>query len=57
MRATRMPDGVGAVGFATDDVPALRAGAFAQKRLLANAPRTTGEAELDELFGKALSYW
>jgi len=57
MRATDMPAGVGAVGFGPGDVPALRAGAYAQKRLLANAPRATGEAELDELFAKALNYW
>jgi alcohol dehydrogenase class IV len=57
MRATGMPSGVGAVGFGHADIPALRGGTFAQKRLLANAPRPTGEPELDALFGAALRYW
>lgn len=57
MRAARMPAGIGAVGFDARDIPALREGTFVQKRLLANAPRATGEAELDELFTKALNYW
>jgi alcohol dehydrogenase class IV len=57
MRATGMPSGVAAVGFGAGDIPALRGGTFAQKRLLANAPRPTGEPELDALFGAALRYW
>jgi hydroxyacid-oxoacid transhydrogenase len=57
MRATGMPNGVGGVGFVVGDVPALRAGAAAQKRLLANAPRSVGEPELEALFTRALRYW
>ncbi len=57
MRATGMPNGVGGVGFAEPDVPALRDGAAPQKRLLANAPRATGEADLERLFARALRYW
>ena len=46
----------GAVTAATTS-SALTEGAFPQQRLLANAPRAIGRAELHELFEGALSYW
>jgi hydroxyacid-oxoacid transhydrogenase len=57
MRATNMPNGIGGVGFGEADLPALRDGAAAQRRLLANAPRPTGPAELERIFAEALRYW
>jgi alcohol dehydrogenase class IV len=57
MRATAMPNGLRALGYGEADVPALVAGAFAQQRLLANAPRATGEEELTALFGAAMTIW
>jgi len=57
MRATAMPNGLRALGYAEADVPRLVAGAFAQQRLLANAPRPVGEAELAALFARAMTVW
>jgi alcohol dehydrogenase class IV len=57
MGATKMPNGIGGVGFADDDIPSLREGAAAQRRLLANAPRPIGGPQLDELFAAAMRYW
>lgn len=57
MRATAMPNGLRALGYTGADVPALVAGAFAQQRLLANAPRTTGQEELTMLFNGAMTIW
>ncbi len=57
MRATGIPNGVGAVGYGPEDIPALVKGAAAQPRLLVNAPRPVGEPELAELFRAALRYW
>jgi hydroxyacid-oxoacid transhydrogenase len=57
MRATKMPNGIGAVGFTRDDIAALRKGAAAQRRLLENAPRTIDGPELEALFEAAVSYW
>jgi alcohol dehydrogenase class IV len=57
MRATRMPNGIGAVGFGMADLGALREGAFAQQRLLANAPLPTGRTELESIFTDAMRYW
>jgi alcohol dehydrogenase class IV len=57
MRATGMPNGLRALGYAESDVPALVAGAHAQQRLLANAPRRVGEEELAALFAGAMTVW
>jgi hydroxyacid-oxoacid transhydrogenase len=54
MRRARVPVGLGAVGYTSEDVPALTKGTIVQKRLLSNAPREVGEAELHALFSEAL---
>ena len=57
MRATGMPNCLRALGYGDADIPALVAGAYAQRRLLANAPRPVGEEELSALFASALTIW
>jgi alcohol dehydrogenase class IV len=57
MRATGIPNGVSGVGYAERDVDALSEGAFAQQRLLTNAPREVGRDELAHLFRGAMRYW
>jgi len=57
MRATAMPNGLRALGYDDADVPALVEGAFAQQRLLGNAPRPVGREELTGLFIAAAAYW
>lgn len=57
MRATGMPNGLGAIGYGEDDVPALTEGAFAQKRLIDMAPLEIGRDMLSDLFRGAMRYW
>ncbi|MEA2688469.1 MAG: hydroxyacid-oxoacid transhydrogenase [Candidatus Eremiobacteraeota bacterium] len=57
MRATAMPNGLRALGYTHADIPALVGGAYAQQRLLANAPRRVGEEELAALFAGAMTVW
>ncbi|MCB1897608.1 MAG: iron-containing alcohol dehydrogenase, partial [Rhodocyclaceae bacterium] len=57
MRITGIPNGVGGVGYGSADLPTLAAGAWAQQRLVRNAPKAVDEAGLGELFGSALCYW
>ena len=57
MRETGMPNGITGVGFEAADIPALTEGAAPQRRLLDNAPRPIGKAELDALYQGALAYW
>jgi alcohol dehydrogenase class IV len=54
MRATNVPDELVALGYAERDIPALVEGAFAQQRLLANAPRPVAREDLAALFTDAL---
>jgi alcohol dehydrogenase class IV len=54
MRKGRVPVTLRDVGYTKDDVRALVKGTIVQKRLLSNAPRDVGEAELVELFEGAL---
>ena len=57
MRAVRMPNGLSGVGYTEDDVVALTEGAFAQQRLLQNAPREMSKPVLADLFRRAMRYW
>jgi alcohol dehydrogenase class IV len=56
MRATGMPAGLAGVGYSNADVPALVAGAWAQQRLLTNAPLTVDEPTLSALYRASMAY-
>lgn len=57
MRSTGIPNGISGVGYGERDVDALSEGAFAQQRLLTNAPREIGRDDLGRLFRGAMRYW
>ena len=57
MKATGIPNGVGGVGYGEADVAGLTKGAWAQQRLLTNAPRDISEADLGTLYRGAMRYW
>jgi hydroxyacid-oxoacid transhydrogenase len=57
MRATGIPNGIGGVGYGERDVGALSEGAYAQQRLMTNAPREITRDCLGQLFRGALAYW
>ena len=57
MKSTGIPNGVSGVGYGEADIPALTDGAYAQRRLLENAPLEVSREALAELFSGALSYW
>ena len=57
MRATGIPNGLSGVGYAEADIDILADGAFAQKRLVDNAPLPVTRADLVALFRAALRYW
>jgi alcohol dehydrogenase class IV len=57
MQMTHAPNGLSGVGYRADDVTRLARGAFAQKRLVDNAPRVVDEPALAALFTDALRYW
>ena len=57
MRATGIPNGVGGVGYDESDVAALTKGAWAQQRLMTNAPRDVSEGDVSALYRSAMHYW
>jgi len=57
MRATEMPNGIGALGYGEADMPGLAEGAFAQQRLLANSPVPVDQEDLQALYRGAARYW
>jgi hydroxyacid-oxoacid transhydrogenase len=57
MKATAIPNGVGGVGYIDSDVAALTKGAWAQQRLLTNAPRDVSQEDLGNLYRAAMQYW
>jgi alcohol dehydrogenase class IV len=57
MKATGIPNGVGGVGYGDADVAALTKGAWAQQRLMTNAPRDISESDLGGLYRGAMRYW
>jgi alcohol dehydrogenase class IV len=57
MRAVGMPPGLGAIGYTEADVPDLVAGAAAQQRLLAIAPRAVTEDDLASVLTASFTLW
>lgn len=57
MRATGMPNGLGALGFTESDLDALATGAEPQYRVIKNGPVDVGREEIRTLYQSALRYW
>lgn len=57
MQRLRVPNGLSAVGYRREDIPALVRGTLPQHRVTKLSPRPAGEEELARLFEDALSYW
>jgi hydroxyacid-oxoacid transhydrogenase len=57
MRATDMPNGLGAVGYSEADIEDLVAGTLPQHRVTKLAPRPASADDLRALFHDAMHYW
>ncbi|MCH7990178.1 MAG: iron-containing alcohol dehydrogenase, partial [Planctomycetes bacterium] len=57
MQELNMPNGLKAVGYSEDDIPALVAGTLPQHRVTKLSPRPAGEAELTQLFKDSMTIW
>ena len=57
MRALEMPNGLSAVGYAADDIPALVEGTLPQHRVTKLSPIPAGRSELSKLFEESLTIW
>lgn len=56
MRKTGVPNGLAAVGFGPDQVPALAASSARQARAIRNSPRETNLVDIENIYAAAMSY-
>ena len=57
MQRLKIPNGLRAVGYTRDDIPALVQGTLPQHRVTKLSPRPAGEAELTQLFEDSMVAW
>jgi hydroxyacid-oxoacid transhydrogenase len=57
MQKLDVPNGLRAVGYTGDDIPALVKGTIPQHRVTKLSPRPAAEDDLSQLFQNAMSYW
>ncbi len=57
MQQLNVPNGLSAIGFTSDDIPALARGTLPQHRVTKLSPRPADEEALHALFEDAMSYW
>ena len=57
MRRLEIPNGLSAVGYTREDIPALVAGALPQDRVMKLSPRPIDEAALTQLFEDSMTIW
>ena len=57
MRRLRVPNGLKAVGYTTDDIPSLVEGTLPQHRVTKLSPRPAGPEDLAKLFEDAMVAW
>ena len=56
MQKTEVPNGLAAVGFTPDDVPALAQSSSRQVRAINNAPRETNMVDMENIYSAAMRY-
>jgi len=57
MQRLKMPNGLGAIGYSSSDIPALVEGTLPQHRVTKLSPRPAGQEELSGLFEDAMVAW
>jgi len=57
IRKLGLPNGLSAIGYTTDDIPALVQGTLPQHRVTKLSPRPAGEEELTAMFEDAMVAW
>ena len=57
MQKLNIPNGLRAVGYTPEDIPALVEGTLPQHRVTKLSPVPAGQEELSQIFAAAMSYW
>jgi len=57
MQRLKVPNGLSAIGYTRDDIPALVEGTLPQHRVIKLSPRAVGREELTQLFEQSMVIW
>jgi hydroxyacid-oxoacid transhydrogenase len=57
MQQLKVPNGLSAIGYSKDDIPALVEGTLPQHRVIKLSPRPVGREELTRLFEQSMVIW
>jgi alcohol dehydrogenase class IV len=57
MQSIEMPNGLQAIGYTANDIPALTVGTLKQKRLIALSPETVTQAAVEQMLEASLVVW
>ena len=57
MQRLNVPNGLSAIGYTRDDIPALVEGTLPQHRVIKLSPRPVGREEFTQLFEKSMKIW
>ncbi|MCF8146013.1 MAG: iron-containing alcohol dehydrogenase [Deltaproteobacteria bacterium] len=57
MKRLHIPNGLAAIGYTVDDIPALVEGTLPQHRVIKLAPLPVGAEDLEKIFKDAMRYW
>lgn len=57
MKKLQVPNGLSAIGYGRQDIPALVEGTLPQHRVTKLSPRPANADELAEMFDDAIGYW
>jgi hydroxyacid-oxoacid transhydrogenase len=57
MQRLKVPNGLSAVGYTNEDIPALVEGTLPQHRVIKLSPKPVGREEFTELFEKSMTIW
>ena len=57
MQRLHVPNGLSAIGYTKEDIPALVEGTLPQHRVIKLSPRPVGREEFTELFEKSMVIW
>jgi hydroxyacid-oxoacid transhydrogenase len=57
MQRLNVPNGLSAIGYTQDDIPALVEGTLPQHRVIKLSPRPAGPVEFAQLFERSMKLW
>ncbi|NQZ66685.1 MAG: iron-containing alcohol dehydrogenase [Lentisphaeria bacterium] len=57
IRSLELPNGLSAIGYKDEHIPALTQGTFMQERLMVQSPKEVTQSDIEEIYTKSMSLW